>query len=160
MKTKLTIEESARLIELGVDPKLASSDSFFLREEKRTEYFARIERLTGKRDFPKGVFSKIEKPYANGFSTRHLYHKIFTLTDILSIMPKEIDRKELVILNGNKTSICGYGEYDSQQGLYGKNADGVIDGIYPQIYAPELIDALNQLLIWAIEQGHLKTERK
>lgn len=108
MKTKLTIEESARLIELGVDAKLASFQ----------------ECVTGT--------------------------WVFTLTDILSILPKEIDDYYLNIsaymaewcVSYERTSCCDNFEIKCSRS------------------APELIDALNQLAIWAIEQGHLKTEKQ
>lgn len=61
MKTTLNIEESQRLIELGVDPKLASAWAFIdTTDESAPEFFLDYEE-----------------------------YRVFTLTDILSILPKE-----------------------------------------------------------------------
>ena len=124
MKTTLTIEESAKLIELGVDPKLASSHTLG------------VQTPTGITN----VYRKVEegKP-------------IFTLSDILSILPKEIevDKVELSLViewQYNKWYACYMGR-------------GRMAG---DCSAPELIDALYQLLIWAIENNfvNLNKEKK
>ena len=109
MKTELTIEESAKLIELDVDKKLASIKEFVP---------IHPEVLKGNAEYA--------KPW--GWMPK------FTLTDILSILPKEI-----------KDSVLGM-EYDSEfkQWWAGYNAVSLKS-------APELIDALYQLLIWTIE---------
>ena len=113
MKTELTIEESAKLIELGVDPKLASKETF-------------------------------------------IFNKIFTFTDILSILPKEID-------NGYNLNIDITGKY------YGaayvcwdedENWDAVIKDICFEAIASELIDALYQLLCWVIENGYINLKQQ
>lgn len=76
---------------------------------------------------------------------------IFTLTDILSILPKEFktDSSIAVIV----ISING--------GVWGVSYEDCIETyvFYPN---QELIDALYQLLIWAIENNHvnLKTDKK
>ncbi|MBD5283332.1 MAG: hypothetical protein HDS31_01795 [Bacteroides sp.] len=61
MKTKLTLEESARLIELGIDPKMASEREFVDKTEINSNQFLEIE------EYPR-----------------------FTLADLLSILPKDI----------------------------------------------------------------------
>ena len=105
MKTTLTIEESARLIELGVDAKLASGES-----------------LVG--------------------------GALFTLSDLLSILPKEIKTDDSASMN----LVFYWNRVNKKWGAYYDND--------PEIkLAPELIDALNNLLIWTIEQGYLKTEK-
>lgn len=129
MKTELTTEESAKLIELGIDPKLAS----------------------------KGTHGQSYEDYCLGNPvTPEDIKPIFTLTDILSILPKEID-------NGYNLNIDITGKY------YGaayvcwdedENWDAVIKDICFEAIAPELIDALNQLLIRVITSGHLKIEKK
>lgn len=126
MKTTLTIEESAQLIELGVNTKLASMKEFVP---------IHPEVLKGNAEYAKpwGWFPK------------------FRLEDILSILPKEIDDNPNTCLDMavGKDS-CGVCYINSNNG----------DEISTRFYAPELIDVLNQLLIWTIEQGHLKTEKK
>lgn len=122
MKTELTIEESARLIELGVDAKLASHD--------------------------KVVFDKNDKPYS---------HPIYDLTDILSILPKEITTSE-TIMGDDFTSDIGINWYSNVR-LW-KCGYTCLPLPYNVGIAPELIDALYQLLIWCLENGYLKTEKK
>lgn len=116
MKTTLTIEESARLIELGVDPKLAS------KEVATTIY---------------------EQEYNDP------RHPIFTLTDILAILPKEVRYngvlESLTIFIDNNTSVATYPFYNSNDAHF---------------ISSELIDALYQLLIWAVENGYVKTDKQ
>lgn len=104
MKTELTIEESTKLIELGIDPKLASG----------WEYEARIE--------------------------------LFTLSDILSILPKEIDDYCLSIDATNVYYSVAYAEWDEDVAVLRHLLFEVIDS--------ELIDALYQNLIWCIKSGY------
>lgn len=108
MKTRLTIEESAQLIELGIDQKMASEWE--------------IVDTTDEND-PNSFLDYEEYP-------------IFSLTNLLSILPKEIE-----------DSVLGM-EYDSEfkQWWAGYNAVSLKS-------APELIDALNSLLIWVLENN-------
>ena len=131
MKTKLTIEESAKLIELGVDAKLASLKEFV---------DIHPEVLKGNAEYAKpwGWFPK------------------FRLEDLLSILPKSYFSEEyyaemnlsMEVLNGkwfvNYRYYCG-GELAAQD---------------VEKEAPKLIDALNQLLIWCLKNNHIKTEKK
>ena len=133
MKTQLTIEESARLIELGVDAKLASMVSW-----KQTEDWQRKSVLDNKEHLTLKPF----RPVVMGFE-RFDCKDIFTLTDILSILPKEIDERNLSMEH----------ESEFKQWCVGYN-------LLHLESAPELIEALNQLAIWSLENGHLKTEKK
>ena len=109
MKTTLTVEESQRLIELGVDPKMASRETF-------------------------------------------IFDKIFTLYDLLSILPKEIDGYELNMSANKCEYFVSYILWDTMdEGDYIKDILS-----FKQFSAPELIDALNQLLIWCLEQKIIK----
>ncbi len=112
MKTELTIEQSAHLIELGVDPKLASKEI-------------------------------IENVYQAEYNEPR--PRVFKLTDILAIMPKQIP----------------YPKPNRLQILYPFTKVGEImvryatfDGaaVETDFIAPELIDALNQLLIWYLTE--------
>ena len=116
MKTKLTLEESARLIELGVDPKLASECVSAM------------------------------KVYASGRGIIRLpeSNPIFTLTDLLSILPKEIKGYHLEMGTNDDE---WYAEYDSVR----------LKDSYT--FAPELIDSIYQLLIWAIGNGYVKPNK-
>ena len=104
MKTTLTVKESARLIELGVDPKMASNTTI-------TDY-------------------DLDMVY---------YAPRFSVGDLINILPKEIS-----------DSVLGM-EYDSEfhQWWVGYNSVSLKS-------APELIDALNTLLIWCLEQKIIK----
>lgn len=150
MKTELTIEESAQLFELGVDVKMASKEKFFVGYNERAEFFDKIERLTGKRDFPKGVFQKREKRYANGPTTWDIYHKIFTLADLLSILPKEI-----------KVGVTTYHlniDYPLPDQVAARYIDSDdVDNDIMGVMEDELIDVLFYLLISAIKCGYITT---
>lgn len=138
MKTTLTIEESGRLIELGVDPKMASMVSW-----KQTENWQRKSVLDNKEHLQLKPF----RPMVMGFE-RFDCKDIFTLTDLLSILPKEIDGYHLTIEASEKGYDVGYELYDSFE-----------DRTFfmgSQATTPELIDALYQLLIWCLEQGYCK----
>lgn len=127
MKTKLTLEESARLIELGIDLKMASECVSAM------------------------------KVYASGRGIIRLpeSNPIFTLPDLLSILPKEIDYNGLTYeLNLWVYKATWYIEYvvetefNQWDALNTDNFD-----------SPELIDALYQLLIWAIENNYVKPNK-
>lgn len=120
MKTTLTIEESARLIELGVDPKLASKKEFV---------DIHPEVLKGNAEYarPWGWFPR------------------FTLADILSILPKEIE-----FINRDDTG-CHFRLGIEWNVSLKEWAVGC--GMYKS--APELIDALYQLLIWMLENNYV-----
>ena len=122
MKTTLTIEQSAHLIELGVDAKLASEREFVDKTERDSNQFLEIE------EYPR-----------------------FALTDLLSILPKEIDS------NPNTCLDMAVGE-DSCGVCYINSENG--DDISPRFYTSELIDALYQLAIYCLENNHINTEKK
>lgn len=80
---------------------------------------------------------------------------VFTLSDLLTILPRIIDGYELNIsADGN--------EYSVSYILWDRNEDfayirHVLTGW--QFSAPELIDALYQLLVWVIENGHIMLDK-
>ena len=74
MKTKLTLKESARLIELGIDPKLAS--------ERCLDFNGTFAYISGEE--AESVVDTINREFYTEESS------IFTLADLLSILPKEI----------------------------------------------------------------------
>ena len=101
MKTELTIEQSARLIEIGVDASLASKCQ----------------------------------------NTKTSENPIFTLSDLLSILPKRI-RVYFFNAHINKD---------------GAEASYVSETSWLACYtAPELIDVLYLLLVWVVENGYIK----
>ena len=126
MKTALTIEESQRLIELGVDPKMASTTCI---------------NFNGTYAYVSGEESETVRDCVNGqYYTEEC--SCFTLADILSILPKEIEiegeKEDLNIVMDNFGALVGYPKFHEKHGC--------------AFVAPELIDALNQLLIWCLEQ--------
>ena len=77
--------------------------------------------------------------------------RVFTLTCLLSILPKEVDFHHLDIEASNDGYHVAYMLWDS------------CDEVYHYMGAterPELIDALYQLLIWVIENGHLNQKEQ
>lgn len=77
---------------------------------------------------------------------------IFTLVDLLDILPKEIERDMID---------CGLDIYYSPIGSYFWRASYLaysyskISYVAVEKYAEELIDALYELLLWAIDNGHI-----
>lgn len=108
MKTKLTIEQSQRLIELGVDPSKASEVKEF--DDELSQW-------------------------------THRGSPIFTLTDILSLLPTEI----MIHRNGDTLGMiyhCGQWRAGySHEAIYCDHTK----------VAPELIDALFELLVWVLQ---------
>ena len=118
MKSKLTPEQSQRLIELGVDPSKVSE-------------FEYLDPYGLDDAIPTGV-------------------PIFTLSDILSLLPKEVRNEELevkLVLEGLddhwRASYVFIGSFDVRQ----------------YYDAPELIDALYELLIWVLKNHPDKIKR-
>lgn len=115
MKTKLTLEESQRLIELGVDPSKASEVH---------PYSDDVSQWTNRGD------------------------PIFTLSDILSLLPKDIVNEEgdpygLQMDYDDKWEAC----YFNWVNFYMANKEGSIHSEF----ASELIDALFKLLCWVLK---------
>lgn len=119
MKTNLTPEQSDRLIELGVDPMLASCEQYV---------------DTGQ--------------IKNGIELPPQPKPVFKLTDILAILPKEIYDEEISVTfylvvetDCNNTWLATYREY----------CGGEIMMEIGEKVAPELIDALFELLCWVLK---------
>ena len=128
MKLTLTIEESQRLIELGVDAKLASWREFVDKTEEDPNQFLKIEEL------PR-----------------------FTLTDILAILPKEIKTDDSVM---GADFICTLRmNWDAEWKMWHTGYTALPRPAEVGI-APELIDALYQLLIWCIDNRHINLKEK
>ena len=122
MKTQLTAEESAKLIELGVSPERASESN------------SSVAYGNGAR----GIMKVPETP-------------IFTLADILDILPKEINAfgipARLQMYNHPAEYwTASYVTYDG----------GTLTYQNPCSAEKELIDALYSLLVWCLEKGYVK----
>ena len=130
MRNLLTAEESAKLIELGVSPERASEICIDFNGAGRYAYVC-------------GEEAQLVRYCVNG----HFYVeecRIFTLADILDILPKEIEDYHLSIESFKETHYVAY--------IRDSNDDYLI----PHKDAPELIDALYSLLLWCLEKGHVK----
>ena len=115
MKSKLSPEQSHRLIELGVDPSRASGSA--------------------------KVYEPIDDNHRWESET-----PIFTLTDILSILPKTF------LLHGD---ICQLEIKWHGDEWVAKYDDSESDYFYTE-HSPELSDALYELLVWTIEHRYIK----
>lgn len=134
MKTQLTAEESAKLIELGVSP------------ERASERESSVAYGNGAR----GIMKVPKTP-------------IFTLADILDILPKEI---EVDSPNADKgidiedcylcTQWCMNGDYADNHQWCAFYTPGF--QLIGDCTAPELIDALYSLLLWCLEKGYVKLD--
>jgi len=123
MKTELTIEQSQRLIELGVNPYLASS-------------------------------KVVEK---HPITENELQYPIFTIADLLSILPKKIEAEiqnvrrivQLEVRWYDRLRDCWLVRYSDLHG-------DIVDDKTPAKLAHELIDALYSLAVWLIENNLLQ----
>ena len=133
IKDKLTIEQSSRLIELGVSDEHASLCRIQHEADGETLY----------RIVPHDEFC-YEMACLNP-------HPIFKLTDILSLLPKEIHTR----IDGIRASyhLSMYGSNKNWGALY-RLDDG--DDFLEAFEAPDLIDALNELLVWVLKNGYYK----
>lgn len=113
MKTKLTPEQSQRLIVLGVDANKASA-------------------------------TIVTNDYNE--DTDNFQHPIFVLTDLLELLPEEIN----ITPGGDTLGII----YHCGQWRVGYSNSKVYCD-HTQV-APELIDALSELLIWSITNKHIQ----
>ena len=122
MKTNLTPEQSQRLIELGVDPSKASD-------------FEELD-VTDPND--PNQFLELE------------YYRLFTLSDILSLLPKEIANEDgdpygLQMDYDNKWEACYFNWVNFTMVC--------MEGSMHSEFAPELIDALFELLCWTLTRS-------
>ena len=125
MKTQLTAEQSAKLIELGVSPERASE--------------IKVEVEEPSRGCPNIYCSEVKYP-------------IFTLADILDILPKKITfghrtncRLKMQPIISSKDRIS-----EVWQACY------LHTSLKANAEAPELINALYSLLVWCLEKGYVK----
>ena len=149
MKTRLTPEESAKLIELGVSPERASMCLLNLDYDSEVIPCEDVWEENGRSlanvndeviDVDRKIVTKdsdFDHSYAND-------NPVFTLADILDILPKEIEDYHLSIESFKETHYVTY--------IRDNNDDYLI----PHKDAPELIDALYLLLVWCLEKGYVK----
>jgi hypothetical protein len=137
MKSLLTAEESAKLIELGVSPERASGICIDFNGAGRYAYVY-------------GEEAQLVRHCVNG----HFYVEecgIFTLADILDILPREIRH------NGCTYKLnIDYPPIGMVAARYNSEDDD-LDSLKGYL-CEELIDALYSLLLWCLEKGYVKQE--
>ena len=137
MKSLLTAEESAKLIELGVSPERASGICMDFNGAGRYAYVY-------------GEEAQLVRHCVNG----HFYVEecgIFTLADILDILPREIRH------NGCTYKLnIDYPPIGMVAARYNSEDDD-LDSLKGYL-CEELIDALYSLLLWCLEKGYVKQE--
>ncbi len=114
MKTQLTVEQSAKLIELGVSPERASK--------------IKVEVEESSRGCPNIYCSEVKRP-------------IFTLSDLIGILPKSIEHggyaeAKLNIYTRPHRRECWVAKYivSAKTILYDGAGDELIDALYEVLY--------------------------
>lgn len=126
LKNQLTAEESAKLIELGVSPERASEIKVEVKEPSR--------------GCPNIYCSEVK-------------HPIFTLADILDILPKIVPDAGGDLSYALKIQPCSRPGWQVCYYAYS------LDNGKGYQSSPELIDALYSLLLWCLEKGYVKFDK-
>lgn len=127
MKDKLTPEQSQRLIELGVDPSKASGEKVFIDIHP--------EALKGNADYA--------KPWG--------FIPTFTLSDILSLLPKEFILPFTDMIN---RMVFEWSPIMKQWHAAYKHIDK--EWLAASFLQDEPIDALYMLLVWCLTNKYMK----
>ena len=165
MKTPLTVEESQRRIELGVDPKMASMCMLYFAESDTSEPIPSSEvwedcgkLLCNISDEVENVECKIVPIDSDYDQSSKEETPIFNLTAILSILPKEINHQCLTIISTDKLYFAQYGKWDKEY-IHSWEQTFIPNDDCGKNSSPELIDALNILLIWCLESKIIKLNK-
>ena len=152
MKTTLTIQESIELIKRGVSADKASKRVTRQVADSRGR---EIEKLRLKRWKDCVPYEKATMTNLHVGLMRFEHKEIFTLVDLLTLLPKEITVKMefydvdrlacLHISSTNKKWYVSY-KYEFEEREYWCK----------MFNSEELIDALYKLLLWAIDRNHVK----
>lgn len=132
-KRWLTKKESRRLIKLGVPGDKASKVAWEIVSDSKGEPLSEYDRKCW---WKKGISEKPFSPMNVGL-TRIEKEDIFTLDDILDILPKALDLDNCLQISMNPIESVVY--YESYFDEF-------------HVIKPELIDALFELLIWVIKK--------
>lgn len=141
MKTRLTPEESQHLIDLGVPKEKASKVAWARITDIKGDKIPENEQMKGVSDKPFSVWHV----GFESFST----DDIFTLTDLLEILPKEIE------VNGEIADLCF--DWNSETKRWCAAYAWLSEEFCAQ--KKELIDTLYQLACWYYGE-YLKSEKK
>ena len=136
MKSELTIEESARLVELGVDPNLATKRNLGLSVPTGEPHIYEIIKKGGE--------------------------PIFRITDLFSILPKELIYPSPRILTITAAGDLYFVFYATWEKEYEHSTEDTVthhDGD-KMFSSHELIDALYMLLVYYLEKNDFKVEPK
>lgn len=151
MKEALTIEQSAELIKRGVSADKASKRVTRQVADSRGR---EIEKLRLKRWKNCVPYEKATMTNLYVGLMRFEHKEIFTLPDLLSLLPTSImhSNYKINIAHNSDGWNATYIHWDScLEGLYVRDEDG-------DMTADELIDALYNLLLWAIDHNHVKLD--
>lgn len=143
MKTTLTPEQSATLISKGISADKASMFAWQKVRDSKGNYLSEREK---NREYNHGITPK--KGMMICGLERIEYTPIFTLSDILSLLPKELKYDSL----GRPYILHIEREKDRAIAAYRRDWDPVVGADKRR---PELIDALYELLLWAIGHGYI-----
>lgn len=135
MKTTLTIEQSAELIKRGVRDDKAS---MVCMDFNGTYAYVCGEESQTVRDCVNGQFYVEES-------------RVFSLSDLLSLLPKEIEQ-------GNATYELLIEGVETNWRVRYYYADLEVYDYTEAFNEEELIDALYNLLLWAIDNNHVKLD--
>lgn len=157
MKDRLTPPQSQRLIELGVDPSKASMCMLYFPESDSSEpleswqmWEERGKLLCNPDESQvQDVECVIVPKDADYDQSAKEEHSIFTLSDVLSLLPKRIDNLILSIFG------TGFDEL-TEETKEGWMASYVTEFMEVEskntiFQSPELIDALYELLCWVLQ---------
>jgi len=122
MKTNLTLGQSDELVSMGVDPEAASLCSVKREADGKLEYVTMLRNE---------CFDKNKNPDAM---------PIFSLEDLLTLLPISIGRTNLIIRADERGWFVGYEDDRGSKIL--------------QVTKFQLIDALHELLICCVTIGH------
>lgn len=149
MKTELTIEQSAKLIKRGISKEKAS------KVKKRKSADSKGTALTKAELKPWRYVVAVEKQSSSFMSVglmRFESKDIFTLTDLLELLPKDIGQHDFHIVTETDYYEVSYSLYS-----YSNEIEEIfIENTLHTVCCTELIDALYELLLWVIDNKYLK----
>lgn len=153
----LSIYQMLKLKELGVDTSKSSMVRILTDEDGNTVSWGEITWMDNRwviLDYDNKVYELYEDIYDVDGSYDHSYTEecgVFTLQDILEILPKEIDNEEgdLLFINNH----CPFDNNSWELGYFKGYKEGQTFAV---ICSGNLLSASYELLVWVAENGYLK----
>lgn len=141
MKKELTVEQSQRLIDLGVPKVKASKVAWETTRDVKGNLIPKKEQRRGVMDKPFAMMHVGMQDFSN--------HDIFTLTDLLEILPKVMHKEK----QAYHYNLVMYWAEDEKK--WRVTYDAIGDNMGSET-ATELIDALYELTVWCLKERKLK----